>query len=91
MTATTGEVLPSCLWKDLPITEIFIYLGSTVRNGGGAGNDIMNRLDKARNVFRTLNNVWKSSQYSKPTKIKLPELRTIYSVIWIRMLEDDRK
>jgi len=35
-------------------------------------------LNKARNIFRTLNNVWKSSQYSKPTKIKLPELRTIY-------------
>ena len=35
-------------------------------------------LNKARNIFRTLNNVWKSSQYSKPTKIKLPEWRTIY-------------
>ena len=56
--------------KISPITEIFTYLGSTVRNDGGAGND-MNRLNKARNVFRTLNNVWKSSQYSKPTKIKL--------------------
>ena len=53
--------------KVIPITEIFTYLGSTVRNDGGAGNDTMNRLDKARNVFRTLNNVWKSSQYSKPT------------------------
>ena len=74
--------------KDLPITEIFTYLGSTVRNDGGAGNDIMDRLNKGRNIFRTLNNVWKSSQYSKPTKIKL---RTINSVIWIRMLKDDRK
>jgi len=54
--------------KDLPITETFTYMGSTVRNDGGAGNDIMNRLNKARNVFRTLNIVWKSSQYSKPTK-----------------------
>ena len=25
----------------------------------------MNRLKKARNVFRTLNNVWKSSQYGR--------------------------
>jgi len=47
--------------KISPITEIFTYLGSTVRNDGGSGNDIMNRLNKARNVFRTLNNVWKSS------------------------------
>jgi hypothetical protein len=28
--------------KDLPNTETFTYLGSTVRNDGGAGNDIMN-------------------------------------------------
>ena len=54
--------------KDLPITETFTYMGSTVRNDGGAGNDIMNRLNKARNVFRTLNIICKSSQYSKPTK-----------------------
>ena len=31
----------------------------------------MNRLNKARNIFRSLNNVWKSSQYSKQTKLKL--------------------
>ena len=37
--------------KDLPITVIFTYLGSTVRNDRGAGNDIMNRSKKARNVF----------------------------------------
>jgi hypothetical protein len=42
-----------------------VNLGSTVRNDGGAGNDIMNRLSKARNIFRSLNNAWKSSQYSK--------------------------
>ncbi|XP_071153665.1 uncharacterized protein [Mytilus edulis] len=45
--------------KDLPITETFIYLGSTIRNDGAEGNDIMNRLNKARNIFRSLNNVWK--------------------------------
>jgi hypothetical protein len=57
--------------KYLPNTETFTYLGSTVRNDGGAGNDIMNRLSKAINIFRSLNNVWKSSQYSKQTKLKL--------------------
>ena len=51
--------------KDLPNTETFTYLGSTVRNDGGTGNDIMNRRNKARNIYRSLNNVWKSSQYSK--------------------------
>ena len=51
--------------KVLPNTETFTYLGSTIRNDGSAGNDIMNRLSKPRNIFRSLNNVWKSSQYSK--------------------------
>ena len=57
--------------KDIPITETFTYLGSTVRNDGGAGNDIKNRLNKARNIFCSFNNIWKSSQYSKKTKLKL--------------------
>ena len=57
--------------EDLPTTEEFTYLGSTVRHDGGAGSDIRNRLNKARNAFRMLNNVWKSSQYSTETKLTL--------------------
>ena len=57
--------------EDLPTTEEFTYLGSTVRHDGGAGSDIRNRLNKARNAFRMLNNVWKSSQYSTETKLRL--------------------
>jgi len=79
--------------KDLPITEIFTYLGSTVRNDGGAGNDIMDRLNKGRNIFRTLNNVWKSSQYSKPTKIKLYQSCVLSTLLYgsdcWRMTEND--
>ena len=79
--------------KISPITEIFTYLGSTVRNDGGSGNDIMNRLNKARNVFRTLNNVWKSSQYSKPTKIKLYQSCVLSTLLYgsecWRMTEND--
>ena len=57
--------------EDLQTTEEFTYLGSTVRHDGGAGSDIRNRLNKARNAFRMLNNMWKSSQYSTETKLKL--------------------
>jgi hypothetical protein len=57
--------------EDLPTTEEFTYLGSTVRHDGGAGSDIKNRLNKARNAFRMLNNVWRSSQYSTKTKLKI--------------------
>ena len=57
--------------EDLPTTEEFIYHGDTVRHDGGAGSDISNRLDNARNAFRMLNNVWKSSQYSTKNKVRL--------------------
>ena len=43
--------------EDLPTTEEFTYLGNTVRHDGGAGSDIKNRLNKAGNAFRMLNNV----------------------------------
>lgn len=42
---------------DLPTTEEFIYLGSTVRHDGGAGSEIKNCLSKARKAFSVLNNV----------------------------------
>ena len=55
----------------LPYTDQFTYLGSTVRHDGGAGNDIINRIGKARNAFRMLSSVWKSQQYKTHTKLKL--------------------
>ena len=57
--------------EDLPTTEEFTYLCSTVRHDGGAGSDIKNRLIKARNAFRMLHNVRQSSQYSTKTKLRL--------------------
>ena len=56
--------------EDLPTKE-FTYLGSSVGHDGGAGSDIRNRLNKVRNPFRMLNNLWKSSQYSTKTKLRL--------------------
>ena len=44
-----------------PTTEEFTYISSTVRHDSGAGSDIRNRLNMARNAFRMLNNMWKSS------------------------------
>ena len=57
--------------KDLPKTNTFTYLGSILCNDGGASEDIKTRIGKAWNVFISLNNVWKSSQYSTTTKLKL--------------------
>ena len=56
---------------NIPTTEEFSYLGSTVRYDGGTGNDIKSRLNKARNIFRMMNNVLKSTKYSINTKLKL--------------------
>ena len=57
--------------EDLPTTEGFTYPSSTVRHDGRAGSDIRNCLSKARKAFRTLKNMWKSSEYSTKTKLRL--------------------
>ena len=79
--------------EDLPTTEEFTYLGSTVRHDGGAGSDIRNRLNKARNAFRMLNNVWKSSQYSIKTKLRLYQSCVLPTLLYgsecWRMTESD--
>ncbi|XP_070196461.1 uncharacterized protein [Littorina saxatilis] len=55
---------------DLPTTESFTYLGSAVRHDGEAGSNIKSHLSKARNTFKMLNNIWRSSQYSATTKLR---------------------
>ena len=57
--------------EDLPTIEEFTFFGSIVRHDGGAGSDIKNRLNKSRNAFRMINNVWRLSQYSMNTKLRL--------------------
>ena len=69
--------------EDLTTTEEFTYLGS----------DIKNRLSKARNAFRMLNNVWKSSQYSIKLKLRLYQSCVISTLLYgsecWRMTESD--
>ena len=67
--------------EDLLTTEELTYLGSTVSHDGGAGSDIKNRLNKARN---TINPV----QHQNQAKA-VPELRTPRPIVRLRMLEDD--
>ena len=57
--------------QDLCNTDKFTYLGSILSIDGGAEKDIRSRLNKARNAFRSMGTVWKSSQYTVNTKIKL--------------------
>ncbi|XP_061188858.1 uncharacterized protein LOC133197034 [Saccostrea echinata] len=55
----------------LPCTNTFTYLGSKVTTDGGAETDIKERLSKARAAFNNLHTVWRSSQYTTRTKLKL--------------------
>ena len=74
------------------MTEKFMYLGSIVREDGGAGIDIQNQLKKARNTSRMLNSVWWSSQYGSQTKHQdILEVCLVYPFVRVRMVEDDRE
>lgn len=74
-------------------TNEFTYLGSIVRYDGGAHNDIKNRINKARNAFRMLNNIWKSQQYRNKTKLKLYQSCVLSTLLYgaecWRMTEND--
>ena len=58
-----GQALKDC--------ERFTYLGSIVSQSGGTEEDVNNRVNKARNAFVGLRNIWKSGIYKTKTKIKL--------------------
>ena len=67
---------------------------STARHDGGAGSNIGNRLNKARDTLRMLNKVWKSSQYSTKTKLRrylLTLLYELYVNIWLIVLCEKKR
>ena len=56
---------------DIQHADKFTYLGSIIRPEGGTKEDISSRLGKARGVFRSMDNVWRSAQYTTGTKLRL--------------------
>jgi hypothetical protein len=58
-------------WKQLDTVEFFNYLGSCITTEGGAERDIKGRIGKARSAFIRLDNIWKTTAFSKKTKFKL--------------------
>ena len=81
--------------QDLCSREKFTYLCSILSIDGSGEKDIKSRLNKARNSFRSMKTVWKSSQYTVNTKIKLYKI-CILSVLlygaecW-KMIKQDTK
>ena len=57
--------------KDLKDVPDFTYLGSKLTRERGACDDIKSRLQKARNAFLAMNQVWKSSIYGVKIKVKI--------------------
>ena len=57
--------------SDIEEVEKFVYLGATVTTTGGAGKDMSARLGKAQGVFCNLKNIWKNSQLSINTKLRI--------------------
>ena len=58
-------------YEELQTTDNFTYLGSKVCKYGGADVDIKNRMNKARGAFFRLKPVWRSTIYSRITKLRL--------------------
>ena len=56
-----------------PIEEVesFAYLGSIVDKVGGTDADIKARIGKARAAFIQLNNIWKSKEIGRNTKLRI--------------------
>ena len=57
--------------EDLKEVNKFTYLGSVISNEDRAKADINTRINKARNAFKSLQNIWKSKKISLKTKIKV--------------------
>lgn len=57
--------------SELEEVDTFTYLGSVINKQGGADEDIKMRIGKARAVFMSLKNIWKSKQISQKTKVRL--------------------
>ena len=67
---------------DLQQTNKFTYLDCIIKAEGSTKEDIHSRLGKARSVFREMNNVWRSTQYSINTKLKLYQSCVVSTLLY---------
>ena len=56
---------------ELQATDNYTYLGNKVYKDGGADVDIKNPMNKTRGAFFRLKSVWRSTIYSRRTKLRL--------------------
>jgi len=54
----------------------FAYLRSIIDNTGGTQADITACIQKTQTAFSTLNEIWHSTTYSSPTKLRIFNINT---------------
>ena len=57
--------------EELEAVDDFTYLGSNISAENSVQKDISVRINKARNSYCSLRNIWKSNIYSLKTKLRL--------------------
>ena len=75
--------------------EEFSYVGATVYKDGGGMKDLKNRLSKARGAFIRLKKIWRSSNISRKTKLRLYKTLVVPVLVYgcetWKMNKGDRK
>ena len=71
------------IWTDgIKEVDKFTYLGGLVTKWGGADEDMLSRIGKARYAYHNLKSVWNSSQYRRRTKIKIFETNVLSVLLY---------
>ena len=70
-----------------------VYHGAKVNKQGGSASDIRAQLGKAKVSFNKLNKVWKSSLFSRKTKITIfkTSVVAVFFLLWLRDVEDGQE
>ena len=71
------------IWTDgIKEVDKFTYLGGMVTKWGGANEDMLSRIGKARYAYHKLKKVWNSSVYRRKTKMKIFESNVISVLLY---------
>ena len=80
---------------DIEDVESFMYLGAYISKSGGKEEDIKARLGKTRAAYSKLDKIWKNSQFTYKTKIKIFKSNVISVLLYgcecWRMTKTDEK
>lgn len=67
---------------DIEDVESFVYLGEYISKTGGTEKDIKAKLGKGRATYSKLDRIWKNSQFTYKTKIKIFKSNVISMLLY---------